>query len=100
MKIINSQNQIVEKVFRDKNGKLIRATFAIYENAGRVKARLIKFVYIETLALAGKVLSLFGNIKNKFKNFEKSVSFLINIPKLKFERILINGSKPRAPTIL
>jgi hypothetical protein len=98
MKITNSQNQIFERVFRDKSGKLIRATFAVYENGGRIKARLLHFVYIETLALAGKVLALAGKIKNAISNFEKKVKFLINPPKFSLEKIEVLGSKPRAPT--
>ena len=36
MQLIKSQGNIVEKVLRDKEGKLIRARFFVYENGGRI----------------------------------------------------------------
>ena len=98
MQIVKSQNNIVEKVLRDKEGRLVRARFAIYENAGRIKARLVDFVYIDVKELAGKVLSLVGfsnKVSTKLNSFYKSVVS----PFVYSEILYFSGSKPRAPTI-
>ncbi len=99
MQIIKSQNNIVEKVLRDKEGRLVRARFAIYENAGRIKARLIDFVYIDVKELAGKVLSLVGfsnKVSTKLNSFYKAVIS----PFVYSEILYFSGSKPRAPTFV
>ena len=46
MQIVNSKVNIIEKVLRDKQGRLVRARFQVYEIAGRIKARLLDFTYI------------------------------------------------------
>ena len=96
MQIIESNSKIVEKVLRDKEGRLVRASFQIYEVAGRVKARLIYFTYIETLK--GAVLSLSNFIKPKIVQLGHSVSKLWTNPFVSFEILNLCGSKPRAPT--
>jgi len=97
MQIINSQqNNVVEKVLRDKDGRLVRARFAVYLQAGRVKARLLSFTYIQTIKAA--VHAVVGTIK---KEIEKILNFFdidFPTPKLAFQKIHVNGSKPRAPT--
>ncbi len=66
MQIIQSQQNIVERVIRDKEGRLVRARFAIYESAGRIKARLIDFVYLtEQALLNGVTFALHGFSKAK-----------------------------------
>lgn len=97
MQITRSQQNIVEKILRDKEGRLVRARFSVYENAGRIKARLLDFTYIE--ALKGTVLSLSNFIKAKtdevFRIFETSyVSPLFSLT------LNFTGSKPRAPTFI
>jgi hypothetical protein len=97
MQITKSQHNIVEKILRDKEGRLVRARFSVYENAGRIKARLLDFTYIESLK--GAVLALGGFIK---QTLVQTVS--------KFEKVFISplfsitlnfiGSKPRAPTLI
>ena len=96
MQIIQSKSNIVEKILRDREGRLVRARFAVYEVAGRVKARLIDFTYINTLK--GAVLSLSGLIKEKaspiisvLKNYNQPTFLILN-------SIFYFGSKPRAPT--
>ncbi len=97
MQIINSQSQIVEKVLRDKEGRLVRARFYVYEVAGRIKARLLDFSYIETLkGTVTKLVSSFKKIVVKHSNFlNKTLEIVFVSPKA----IYFNGSKPRAPTL-
>lgn len=97
MQIVSSKSNIVEKVIRDKQGRLVRARFAIYENAGRIKARLIDFVYVDVSALAGKVLSLVG-LSKKVSSTLNSVHKTIVSPFVYSKILYFSGSKPRAPT--
>ncbi len=98
MQLIVSNKKIVEKVIRDKNGKLVRARFVIYENAGRIKARLIDFVYIE--ALKGSILSLSNFIKEKKSVVTEVFKKTFISPFTSQTSILYSlGSKPRAPTL-
>src|SRR3989338_4411724 len=97
MQIIESNSKIVEKVLRDKEGRLVRASFQIYEVAGRVKARLIDFTYIETLKGAG--LSLAGFIKHKIIRLGSQGSKLRFVsPYFTTDTLTFSGSKARAPT--
>lgn len=101
MQIIRSQGNIVEKVLRDREGKLIRAKFFVYENGGRIKARLLEFVYLTELALASGVnfiLSGFVKAKEIVNSFSNSKSF--TSPFVILETIYFSGSKPRAPTLI
>lgn len=91
-----SQTNIVEKVLRDKEGRLVRARFQVYEVAGRVKARLVDFTYIETLT--GAVIALAGFIKNTVIEIVNAFDKHFDVPQLTFQTIYTNGSKPRAPT--
>ena len=56
---------IVEKVLRDKEGKLIRARFFVYENGGRIKARLLDFVYIAEQALLNGAKFLLSTVSTE-----------------------------------
>jgi len=99
MQIIQSQSNIVEKIIRDKEGRLVRATFCVYENGGRIKAKLVDYVYITAGAICGKVLSLSSNLSKslfdtKTKTFGSRVYSLFYIQ----NSIFYFGSKPRAPT--
>lgn len=100
MNIVKSHGNIVEKVLRDKEGRLIRARFFVYENGGRIKARLLDFVYVtEQFLLKGKelLLSIFkkDNFSRVFKTFGFSLSSIFFI----LYSIFNLGSKPRAPTV-
>lgn len=99
MQITRSQSNIVEKVLRDKEGRLVRARFQVYEVAGRIKARLLDFVYLDIKELAGKVLSLASKIKEAFSQFTFPHKTLVPVF-VKTETLDINGSKPRAPTFI
>lgn len=101
MQIIQSQQNIVERVIRDKDGRLIRARFVVYEVSGRIKARLIDFVYLaEQILLNGAVFALNGFSKTKdviSQYFRNTFSYNLNIVS---NSLYFNGSKPRAPTFI
>lgn len=98
--IIHSKGNIVEKVLRDKEGKLIRARFFVYLEGSRVKARLLDFVYLtEQLLLKGKelLLSIAKTIENSVLAF---FEFSFTTSHYKLATIFSIGSKPRAPTFI
>jgi hypothetical protein len=98
MQIVHSKNNIVEKVLRDKEGRLVRARFTVYENAGRIKARLLDFVYLDIKELTGKVLA----IASKIKEAVLKINFTYQTPTfafVKIENLEANGTKARAPTL-
>ena len=96
MQIIQSKGNIVEKVFRDRGGRLVRASFYVYESAGRVKARLLKFSYIHELV--GQVYSLFAPLLKKISQSLSAFSKSITTPFINKQVLAFSGSKPRAPT--
>ncbi|HEY4505404.1 MAG TPA: hypothetical protein VJG67_01820 [Candidatus Paceibacterota bacterium] len=96
MQIIQSKGNIVEKVLRDKEGRLIRARFYVYENAGRIKARLIDFTYVYELVGRG-VSALSGFIK-KIIVWTRALNQPV-FSQFVFKSIYMSGSKPRAPTL-
>ncbi|MSU45033.1 MAG: hypothetical protein EXS47_00150 [Candidatus Zambryskibacteria bacterium] len=99
MQIIQSKGNIVEKVIRDKDGKLIRARFFVFENNGRIKARLMDFVYLTEQAVIGCVNFLLSGIAKAKQVFQKvifSVSYTSPFTKT---NLYFSGSKPRAPTL-
>lgn len=99
MQLIQSQGNIVEKVLRDKEGKLIRARFFVYENGGRIKARLLDFVYLAEQALLNGAGFLLSTI-SKTKSIVSKV-FVSSLEPLTYNltTIFSIGSKPRAPTL-
>ncbi len=100
MQIIQSQGNIVEKVIRDKEGRLVRAKFFVYESAGRIKARLIDVRYLDTRYLTGKILSLAGFLNTKFSATSDLKVNLASPIYYLFSNIYSIGSKPRAPTFV
>ena len=97
MQLVKSQSNIVEKVLRDKEGRLVRARFQVYENAGRIKARLVDFVYLTEKAISSAVQALPGFFKKVTSRFDLEVRGIIS-PFITFEILHFSGSKPRAPT--
>ena len=88
----------VEKIIRDKEGRLVRATFYVYESAGRIKARLVNFVYISEIST--KVFSLPGFISSQYSIFNILYSARRAVSPFVFKDVLHSlGSKPRAPTL-
>ncbi len=96
--IIRSQQNIVEKILRDKEGRLIRARFVVYENAGRIKARLLDWSIIETLK--GSENSLLGFIKEKICISCDISHDIFRTSYFELSTIYSIGSKPRAPTFV
>lgn len=100
MQLTTPKGNFIEKIIRDNNGRLVRATFCVYENLGRVRAHLLNITYIEEkLSLENKILFLAGKTtKNDFVEkiylFQKTVS-----PYFNSDLLFSLGSKPRAPTI-
>ena len=88
----------IEKVLRDKEGRLVRATFYIYENAGRVKARLVDFVYLTEEFVKSTKVFLVGFFKAQVSQFKNVVNKLNVISFINREILFFSGSKPRAPT--
>lgn len=101
MQIIQSKQNIVEKILRDKEGRLVCAKFCIYEYGGRVKARLVDFKYLDEPAqIKGVVFSLIGSVASKASQLRHGVSKLrVVSPYFTFETLNFIGSKPRAPTL-
>ena len=97
MQIVSHKGNIVEKILRDKEGRLVRAKFYVYESAGRIKARLLEATLIAELA--GQVLSLFAPLKNKTG---QKISFSKSLVSPYFNKDVLTflGSKPLAPTFI
>lgn len=100
MQLIQSKTNFVEKIIRDKEGRLVRATFCVYENGGRIKAKLVEYVYITAGAISGKILSLAGLSKNKKIVSEIIFTGVTKSPYFNKESLYFSGSKPRAPTFI
>lgn len=98
MQITPSRSHTIEKILRDKNGQLIRATFRVYEDAGRIKARLLSAVVLEEApALENKIFALPGFVSETASQYIELIQSVIVSPY--FSNILYSsGSKPRAPT--
>ena|ERR1700733_7437109 len=95
MQIVSHKGNIVEKILRDKQGRLVRARFYVYENAGRIKARLLEATVIAELV--GKTLSLFAPTQ---KNSGQKIFFSKSFVSPYFTKNVLTflGNKPRAPT--
>ena len=98
MQIIQSKSSLVEKILRDKEGRLVRAVFCVYENDGRIKARLVDFVYITEKVLKNTVFALSGFTKSKFSQRCHLREGVIISPYFVSDILYSSGSKPRAPT--
>ncbi len=97
MQIVKSNSQYIEKVLKDKNGNLVRARFWIYENSGRLKAKLVDFEYLDD---PNRVI-LLRDVEKDYINFlENEVKFSLNNPYIVLVGIYSLGSKPRAPTFI
>ena len=98
MQLTRSKSNIVEKVCRDANGRLVRATFCVYESNGHIKARLVKVAYLEEkLQINGRNLSLAGFQTQKTFNTKTTFGGKKIFSFVSFD-IYSFGSKPRAPT--
>ena len=99
MQITRPLGDFVEKIVRDSNGRLVRATFCVYENNGHIKARLIKAIYLEEFEkIENKVATLPGSAREN--SFQTKTVFEEKVVSPYFDSNLLYslGSKPRAPT--
>ena len=93
------QGNIVEKILRDREGRLARVNFYVYENEGRLKARILKIEYIDEKISAGLVLSLNGSIDDSNVSPQSNVVVdAVISPFFDSSLIYTIGSKPRAPS--
>ena len=95
-----SQNTF-EKVIRDTNGFFVRATFVVYTDGLRVKARLIHAERIDQDE--SKNDSTFLLKSSESQNQSPNFSYLLKpiaSPFFWLNILIKNGSKPRAPTVL
>lgn len=99
MQITTTQGNFIEKIVRDANGKFARVTFCVYENAGHIKARIVKVVYLEEcLSIESSSLVLTGFKSDKvFQSVETFLNKIVS-PYFNSKLIYFSGSKPRAPT--
>ncbi len=94
-----SKSNYIEKILRDADGRLVRATFCVYENGGRIKARLVSAVYIEeNIATENKIPLLNFTTLSVVKYQKASLGGKITSPYFNSSLLYSLGSKPRAPT--
>ena len=99
MQLKPSQSNIVEKVLRNSDGRLVCATFCVYENGSHIKARLLKVVFLDELvALSNKPFSLTGFSSHILFSIFYSQSSSYKSPYFNKNILDFSGSKPRAPT--
>lgn len=87
----------VERIIRDKNGQLVRATFCVYECSGHIKARLINAELIKEVLSNKNIAVLTGFVKEELQNFIEYVGEVAS-PYFILNTLYTSGSKPRAPT--
>ena len=98
MQLTHHKENIIEKIIRDGDGRLVRATFAVYESRGRIKARLLTAVFIDEYAEIGNaVLKLDGFSLPKVAQSDEIIYTKIVSPYFS-NSFYISGSQPRAPT--
>ena len=91
------RGECITKIFHDKNGRLIRAKFWIYQEGTRVRARLVNFEYVNELT--GNTPLLQGAKTKKYPEDYFSYKKRTTSPYFAKELLDFFGSKPRAPTI-
>jgi hypothetical protein len=99
MQITNPRGNFIEKVLRDRNGRLVRATFCVYECNGRAKAHLLSAILIPELgAIEGKTFAIGGTVAYKIPLVSSTSAYFVVSPYFSSELLYSIGSKPRAPT--
>lgn len=98
--ITPSRANFIEKILRDGQGRLVCATFCVYENGGHIKARLVNVVYLEEKSsIKSKTLVLDFSSPGEEKYCEVVLKNKIASPYFDLNILYSSGSKPRAPTI-
>lgn len=99
MQLAHPRGNLIEKIVHDGQGRLVRATFCVYEDNGRIKARLIQAILIEEVpAIQNKILSLANLNPKKVIHSEIVYQSRIISPYFNNNLLYFSGSKPRAPT--
>ncbi len=94
------QGNIIEKVLRDPMGRLARVTFYVYENAGRMKARVVNVAYLDELPKK-QIFTLGGVVLNTSAPSER-ITYIAPVASPYVDTLILFklGSKPRAPAFL
>jgi hypothetical protein len=93
------RSQLIEKLITSAEGIVFKAFFLVYEEDGKVKARLVRAIPISK-KISPVVFALAGDVQNSIAP--------ISIIKVKSEKIIspfnsilyFAGSKPRAPSFI
>ena len=95
MQLTPRREQTIEKIIRDADGRLVKATFCVYEQGGRIKARLIEAVVLDEIK--NQTLSL-GTRSKISKYVQTILQTKVVSPYFNTSLIYALGSRPRAPT--
>ncbi len=99
MQLTTHKRNIVEKILRDQGGRLVRATFCVYEQAGRIKARLVSITPIDEGVIPNKKsIALAGFSQTHTYPVIVQSRPVTPSPYFNTNTLYFSGSKPRAPT--
>ena len=90
--------QIVEKLITSPEGVVFLATFLVFEEMGKVKARLVKAVPVQKAEKTDEVLAICGDVSKCFVEILKEVFSPDQIVSPYNSILYFTGAKPRAPT--
>ncbi len=101
MIITSPRGSVIEKIFKDASGRMVKALFYVYESEGRVKARLLEAIYLEeALCLEQGVWVLPAPLLDSVSPLVlENLYFSIPSPYSLEELLYFVGAKPRAPTL-
>ncbi len=101
MLLSTSRGNLIEKILRNPDGRLVRATFCVYEYHGRAKARLVKVVFLDEAPVLGtQSFGLPGFVQVPAADFSEFVSTgPISSPYFNSNILYSLGTQPRAPTV-
>ena len=100
MQLTPLQGNYIEKILRDKAGRLVRVTFYVYVQNGRLKGRIIDTVCIEEGIEKREILLISASKQNEIVSSELSSERAIPSPYFNSTLLFLSGSKPRAPAFL
>lgn len=99
MQLTHPRGKFVENIVRDSSGRLARVCFCVYEENGKIKARLLNVSYIvQTVHGCEKILKLSAPAERAKVNQNIYFGSKIISSYYNFFSLYISGSKPRAPT--
>lgn len=100
MQLTTPKGKFIEKIIRDKNGRLVRASFCVYECNGRARAHLLNAEYInENRKIDDRKILLDLPTLGVRKYAKILFDCKIASPYFNSDLLYSSGSKPRAPTI-